>query len=104
MAIGLSLVVVESRYTFHIIPFAKFLHEIFKHLLRLLVDRKNNLFFVFRPPVPDLLCQCSHRQQIIIVIGSLVLHERLAAGTADIIMPRILQHVLHRIWLIVIPG
>ena len=35
MVIGLSLVMVESRYTFHIVPSAKILGEIFKHLLRL---------------------------------------------------------------------
>ena len=34
--IGLSLVVVECRYTFHIVPSAKFLCKIFKHLLRLI--------------------------------------------------------------------
>ena len=36
MVIGLSLVVVECRYTFHIVPSAKFLCEIFKYLLRLI--------------------------------------------------------------------
>lgn len=36
MAIRLSLVMVESRYTFHIVPSVKFLCEIFKHLLRLM--------------------------------------------------------------------
>ncbi len=36
VVIGLSLVVVESRYTFHIVPPAKFRCEIFKYLLRLI--------------------------------------------------------------------
>ena len=36
MVIGLSLVVVECRYTFHIVPSAKFFSEIFKYLLRLI--------------------------------------------------------------------
>lgn len=36
MVISLSLVMVESRYTFHIVPSVKFLCEIFKHLLRLM--------------------------------------------------------------------
>ena len=36
VVIGLSLVVVESRYTFRIVPSAKFLREIFKYLLRLI--------------------------------------------------------------------
>ena len=34
--IGLFLIVVESRYTFHIVPSAKILCEIFKYLLRLI--------------------------------------------------------------------
>ena len=34
--IGLFLIMMESRYTFHIVPSVKFLCEIFKHLLRLM--------------------------------------------------------------------
>ena len=37
VVIGLSLVVVERRHTFHIIPPAEFLREIFQHLLRLVL-------------------------------------------------------------------
>ena len=36
MVVGLFLVMMESRYTFHIVPSVKFLCEIFKHLLRLM--------------------------------------------------------------------
>ena len=65
---------------------------------------EDDLSFSLCPAVFDLLCQCCHSQQIIIIIGGLIFHKRLASGTADIIIPRILQHILHRIWLIVIPG
>ena len=36
VVVGLFLVMMESRYTFHIVPSVKFLCEIFKHLLRLM--------------------------------------------------------------------
>ena len=36
VVVGLFLVMMESRYTFHIVPSVKFLCEIFKHLLRLI--------------------------------------------------------------------
>ena len=37
MVIGLSLVVMERRHAFHIIPPAEFFREIFQHLLRLVL-------------------------------------------------------------------
>ena len=37
VVIGLSLVVMERRHAFHIIPPAEFLREIFQHLLRLVL-------------------------------------------------------------------
>ncbi len=51
MVVGLALVVVQSRHTFHAVPYAKFLCKVLKHLLRLILrvdfGQGNNQFPCF---------------------------------------------------------
>ena len=67
MIIGLFLIVVESRYTFHIVPSAKILCEIFKYLLRLIggvnFGQGNNQF-----PCFDTLAVCSASLKLLLAL------------------------------------
>ena len=65
---------------------------------------KNNLGSSLSFSFSDLLCQCSQRQKIIIVIGSLTSHQRLPPGSTHIKFPIVLQDILHGIRLVIVSS
>ena len=80
MVIGLSLVVVECRYTFHIVPSAKFFSEIFKYLLRLIggvnFGQGDNQLSCF-----DTLSVCSASLELLLTFPGKILPKGIVGGT-----------------------